>query len=132
MADLVIRKKDIENLGRKVMKEVYKFLHEKNILSIEEMKLQKYKLEKYLIDFYFNFIDENIYENCQKDKIKYQNCLKAIEKRIENENLDIDFIFNVLNKIKLEMELDEDLYFEKKGFINIYSVYDSDYTYLKD
>ena len=41
MTDLVIRKKDIENLGRKLMKEVYEFLHDDYILTFEEMKVEK-------------------------------------------------------------------------------------------
>ena len=38
MTDLVIRKKDLENLGRKLMKEVYEFLHDDYILTFEEIK----------------------------------------------------------------------------------------------
>ena len=53
MAAVIIRKKDLENLGRKLMKEVYKFLHDEYILSFEEMKLEKDKLEKNLVVFKF-------------------------------------------------------------------------------
>ena len=132
MADLIIKKKDLENLGRKLMKEVYEFLHDEHILSFEEMKVEKDKLEKYLIKFYFEMIDKNIYENCLKDKSKYQYCIKAIKKRIEDENLEISLIFEVLNRIKLEFEIDEDLFYKKKAFQYIYSVFDHYYTYLKD
>ena len=48
MEDLVIRKKDIEKLGRKLMKEVYKFLHDEYILTFEEMKVQKDKIKNIL------------------------------------------------------------------------------------
>ena len=51
MAAVIIRKKDVERLGRKLMKEVYKFLHDEYILSFEEMKLEKEKLEKDLLLF---------------------------------------------------------------------------------
>ena len=30
------------------------------------------------------------------------------------------------------MEIDEDLYFKTKAFLNIFKVIDSDYTYLED
>ena len=30
------------------------------------------------------------------------------------------------------MEIDEDLFFKTKGFINIFKVFDSDYSYLED
>ena len=60
MADLIIRKKDIENLGRKLMKEVYKFLHDKYILTFEEMKVEKDNLKKYLIKSYLKRYDKII------------------------------------------------------------------------
>ena len=41
MAAVIIRKKDLKNLGRKLMKEVYKFLHDEYILTFEEMKVEK-------------------------------------------------------------------------------------------
>ena len=132
MADLIIKKKDLENLGRKLMKEVYEFLHDEHILSFEEMKVEKDKLEKYLIKFYFEMIDESIYENCLKDKSKYQNCIKAIKKRIEDENLEISLIFEVLDRIKLEFEIDEDLFDKKRAFKYIYLVFEIYYNYLKD
>ena len=106
MTVLIIRKKDLENLGRKLMKEVYKFLHDEYILSFEEMKVEKDKLEKYLLKFYFKMFDESEYE-------KY---LKEIEDRIEDESLDINLIFKVLDIIELEFEIDEDLFDKKKHF----------------
>ena len=51
MEKLIIIKKDIENLGRKLMKEVYKFLHDEYILTFKEMKVEKDKLKKILLYF---------------------------------------------------------------------------------
>ena len=140
MAAVIIRKKDLESLGRKLMKEVYKFLHDEYILSFEEMKLEKEKLEKDLV--VFNFKSFN-YTTVQKgnswsityedfDKSKHEEELKNIEDKIENESLDINVIFKVLNRLKLVMEIDEDLYFKTHAFINIFKVCDSDYSYLED
>ena len=128
----IIEKKNLEKLGRKLMKEVYNFLHDEYILTFEEMEVEKNNMEKYLIEFYFKIIDESIYEKCLKDESQYKNCIKAIKKRIEDENLDIDFIFEVLDKIKLEFEIDEDLFCKKKGFCYIYLVFNEYHTYLKD
>ena len=100
-----IKKLYYENLGRNLIKEIYKFLHNEYILTFEEMKIEKDKLEKYLINYYFVNIDES----------KYEIYLKAIKKTIENENLDIDFIFKVLDNINLNSEIDEDLYSKKKN-----------------
>ena len=105
MEDIIIKKKDLENLGRKLMKEIYEFLHDEYILTFEEMKVEKDKLEKYL-KFYFKMFDES----------KYEKHLKEIEDKIEDESLDIDLIFEVLDRIELEFEIDEDLYDKKKHF----------------
>ena len=121
MEDLVIREKDIEKLGRKLMKEVYKFLHDEYILTFEEMKVQKDKIKKHLIFFYlkklmFDEIKYKNYEEIIEDEIKYKKYLKEIEDKIEDESLDIDLIFEVLDRIELEFEIDEDLYDKKKHF----------------
>ena len=140
MAAVIILKKDLERLGRKLMKEVYKFLDDEYILSFEEMKLEKGNLEKNLVIFNFQSVN---YSTVQKgnswsltyedfDKSKHEEELKKIEDQIENESLDINLIFKVLNNLKLDMEIDEDLYFKILGFINIFKVFDSDYSYLED
>ena len=140
MAAVIILKKDLERLGRKLMKEVYKFLHDEYILSFEEMKLEKGNLEKNLVIFNFQSVN---YSTVQKgnswsltyedfDKSKHEEELKKIEDQIENESLDINLIFKNLNNLKLDMEIDEDLYFKTLGFINIFKVFDSDYSYLED
>ena len=120
---IIIKKSDVENLGRKLMKEVYKFLHDEYILTFEEMKVEKDKIEKYLIKFYFKK-DKKIIKyfplsEFKKDEIKdeiKEEYLKVIKNKIEDESLDIDLIFKVLDLIELEFEIDEDLYCKKKHF----------------
>ena len=177
MKELLIRKSDIENLGKKVMKEVYEFLHDDYILTFEEMKIEQDNIEKYLVDYYLRDIhkiklpfvydvskkeledegfDNNLingvislinidlklneideikykeYEKELKDESKYKEYLKEIENKIEDESLDIDIIFKVLDLIKLEYELNEDLSSKKEGFVDIYYVFNHYHTYLKD
>ena len=140
MAAVIIRKKDLENLGRKLMKEVYKFLHDEYILSFEEMKLEKDKLEKNLVLFKFQSFNFTTVQKGNSWSIEYEKFykskhgeeLKKIENEIENESLDINLIFKVLNNLELDMEIDEDLDLKKKAFINIFKVFDMDYTYLED
>ena len=62
-------------------------------------------------------IDESEYES--KYEIEYEKYLKEIEDRIEDESLDIKLIFEVLDRIKLEFEINEDL-FVKKKHLNIF------------
>ena len=140
MAAVIIRKKDLESLGRKLMKEVYKFLHDEYILSFEEMKLEKEKLKKNLVVFNFKSFNFTTVQKGNSwsikyedfDKSKHEEELKKIEDKIENESLDINLIFKVLNSLNLDMEIDEDLFFKTKAFINIFKVFDSDYSYLED
>ena len=47
MAAVIIRKKDVERLGKELVKEVYEFLYDEYILStFEEMKIEKKKISK--------------------------------------------------------------------------------------
>ena len=141
---MVIRKKDIINLGRKTMKQVYEFLNDKYILStFEEMKVEQKKLEKYLVMFYLQMIykvnefprDEELFEKYLKelkDESKHDKCLKELVDKIEDESLDIKIIYNALDKIKLEFEIDEDLYDKYKAFIYFYCIYYFYDYYLKE
>ena len=131
---IIIKKSDVENLGKKLMKEVYEFLNDEYILSFEKMKKEKDKLEKNLIDFYFNIKKIKYFPYFKKDeneeKIKKFH-LRKIEIKIEDESLDIDLIFKVLDNLELEFEIDEDLYCKNKAFLNIYKVFTHSYTYLE-
>ena len=144
--EIIIKKKDLENLGRKVMKEVYEFLHDECILTFEEMKVEKDNIEKYLVSSYLRNIHkierfvydkskEKNYKEYKKeleDESKCKEYLKEIENKIEDESLDFDLIYEVLDLIKLEFEIDEDLFVKKKAFCYIYSVCDIYHDYLKD
>ena len=109
MEEIIIRKTDVDFFGRKLLKEVYRFLCNEYILSFEETKLEKDKLEKYLLS-YFKMFDES----------EYENKLKEIKNKIEDESLDIDLIFEVLNIIKLDYEINEDLFVKKKAFLKYF------------
>ena len=136
MADLVIREKDIVNLGRKTMKEVYKFLHDDYILTtFEEMKVEQKKLEKNLVNIYLQMIykfDVNNYDKELAYESKYDNYLKELVAKIEDESLDISLIYEVLKSIKLDFEINEDLFVKNKAFIYFYSIYYFYDYYLKE
>ena len=153
MADLVIRKKDIENLGRKTMKEVYKFLHDDYFLTtFEEMKVEQKKLKEYLVNSYLRMIYkfdvnnynkelayESKYDNYLKelvakieDESKHDNYLKELVAKIEDESLDISLIYEVLKRIKLDFEINEDLFVKNKAFKYFYSIYYFYDYYLKE
>ena len=144
MTDLVIRKKDIENLGRKTMKEVYEFLNEDYFLTtFEELKVEQKKLKEYLVNSYLRMIykieeihrDEEKFDKYIKeleDESKYDKYLKELVAKIEDESLDISLIYKVLKSIKLDFEINEDLFVKNKAFIYFYSIYYFYDYYLKE
>ena len=141
MAAVINRKKDVERLGRKLMKEVYDFLHDEYILNnFSEMKLEKQRLEKDLVLFKFESVNYTIIQKENSwsinyedfDKSKHEEELKIIENEIENEILDIRLVFKALDRLKLDNEIDEDLFDKTQAFLNIFKVFDSNYSYLED
>ena len=138
MAAVIIRKKDVERLGRKLIKEVYKFLHDEYILNnFSEMKLEKQRLEKDLVLFKFRNVNYTIVQKENSWSIKYEDFDKSKHEKelkieIKNESLDIRLVFKVLNRLKLDNEIDEDLFHKTLAFLNIFKVFDSDYSYLED
>ena len=108
MAAIIIRKKDVERLGKKLLKEVYDFLHNDYILStFEEMKKEQKKFLK-------NLNENNVYLDFVKN------------------DTNITGIFSVLYDLHLDIEIDEDLYFKIKSFLDIYKVFTTGYMYLED
>ena len=67
-----------------------------------------------------------------EDESKYDKYLKELVAKIKDESLDIKIIYHVLDTIKLEFEIHEDLFVKKKAFIYFYSVYEFYDDYLKE
>ena len=151
MSACIIQKKDLEKLGKKLMKEFYYHVHEAYFLKeFDEVKLKrKYydeNLTKEFLSFYKNqeknikslYFDNKRYKDLVE--MKTEDLLKKIETKIKDETLNYEIIFNFLDQmdIKLEIskgndfEIDEDLFCMKKAFIHMYSVYHFDHHYLED
>ena len=151
MSACIIQKKDLEKLGKKLMKEFYYHVHDDYLLKeFDEVKLKrKYydkNLTKEFLSFYENkekniksiYFDNKRYEDLVK--MKTEDLLKKIETKIKDETLDYKIIFNFLDQmdIKLEIstgadfEIDEDLFCMKKAFIYTYEVFHYNYHYLED
>ena len=102
MAAVIIRKSDVERLGKKLMKEVNDFLHDEYIISTFPEMLANQKK-----------IDDSVN--------KYESGILNIKK-----------IYHILLHIDLDDEIDGDLYFKNKAFLDIYRVFETGYTYLED
>ena len=141
MAAVIVRKKDVERLGKELVKEIFEFLHDEYILSnFEEMKEEQKKfLRKLVLN---NFRNLNVTEIRRENSIridyedfdenKSEDDLKCVKDEIKNRTLNTFVIFKTLNDLNLDMEIDEDLYFKTKAFLNLFKVIDVDYTYLED
>ena len=152
MSACVIQKKDLEKLGKKLMKEFYEHVHDDYFLKeFDEVKLKrKYydeNLTKEFLSFYENeektigllyFKDNKKYEDLVKMETK--DLLSRIETKIKDETLDFEIIFNFLDqmdrKLKIDImtehEINEDLFYMKKAFLHMFEVYHYDYLYLED
>ena len=141
MAAVIIRKKDVERLGRELIKEVYDFLHDDYIITnFEEMKVEQKRFEKDLA--YKRFRELNVtttsspgsikWEYKQLEEDKFEEELKSGVEEIKNGTMDIHIIFKILLDTLLDSEVDEDLYFKNKAFLDIYKVFETGYTYLED
>ena len=142
MASCIIKKKDLEELGKKLMQKFYHYVYEDYLLTtFDEVKLHRDYYDKNLVNKFLMFHEEkekNL-KNLYFDNKKYEEIvkmppkvlLKKIEDKILNKTLNYEIIFNFLNKINLHLEIDEDLYFMKKAFMNMFNVYHYDYLYLE-
>ena len=139
MAAVIIRKKDVERLGKNLLNEMFDFLHDEYILT--EFKEMKKEQEKFLENLAFNHINTlhrqyKITEEKRKElskpfldkKVEYDSNL--VKGAMEKDGIDTEGIYHTL--ISIDVELDEDLSFKTKAFLDIFRVFDVSYTYLED
>ena len=114
MAAVIIRKKDIVRLGTELLEEMFLLLHNEFMLTqFEELKvLQKVFMNK-LKSFNISIEDGKV------------SGLKGLSN-------DIEVIYNVVKHIKFNMESNEDLYYKKLAYMDIFRVFEVSYSYLDD
>ena len=156
MAAVIIRQKDVKRLGEEVLSEMFNFLHDEYILTkFKEMKeVQKEFLENLALNHINTLhrqnkitkekrevlvkpfldkllkIDENSSNLVKNIKVEYES--KLVKSAMEDGGIDTEGIYHTLNNLKLDIEIDEDLYFKTKAFLDIFKVFESGYTYLKN
>ena len=124
MAAVIIRKKDVERLGKNLLNEMFDFLHDEYILT--EFKEMKKVQEKFLEKLAFNHINTlhrqyKITEEKRKElskpfldkKVEYDSNL--VKGAMEKDGIDTEGIYHTL--ISIDVELDEDLSFKTKAFL---------------
>ena len=139
MESFILKRQDVDKLGKEVFKEVFDFFNDEYIMGIFlEMKLQKQKFLKYLVYKEFEGYNATVVKRGDSwelkyddyDENKFEEDLKCLTDKVKNGSIDIEVIFQSLNDLDLDMEIDEDLYFKTSAFLNLYKVIDCDYSYL--
>ena len=145
MAAVIIRQNDLKRLGKELLNEMFDFLHDEYILT--EFKEMKKKQEKFLENLAFNHINTlhrqyKITEEKRKELSKpFLDKLFSMDKKVEydsnlvkgameKDGIDTEGIYHTL--ISIDVELDEDLSFKTKAFLDIFRVFNVSYTYLED
>ena len=159
MAAVIIRQKDLKRLGKELLNEVFDFLHDEYILSeFKEMKeVQKVFLNKLILNHIntlhkqFKITEEKrqeLYESLNdplplkltsldgKDesfevKPKENEKEKFKENAMKDDGIDTEGIYRILISVNLDMEIDEDLYYKTKAFLDIFRVFETGYSYLE-
>ena len=134
MVSVIIRQKDVKRLDRELLSEMFEFLHNEYILTeFEEMKeVQKEFLENLALNHINTLqrqhkITKEEREKMVNESIKYTIFSKLVKDAMEDEGIDTEGIYQTLNILKLDMEIDEDLYYKTKEFLEYF---ESGYSYL--
>ena len=152
MSACIIQKKNLKKLGKELMKDFYNHIHDEYMLKeFEEVRLKRKYYDENLTKEFLSFCKKeekiNNIKNLYFSNKRYEDLvempsedlLKQIENLIKKETLDYEVIFQFLDQMdrnleinkKIDFEIDENLFCMKKAFINLYNVYHSDYHYLE-
>ena len=151
MSSCIIRKKDLERLGKKLMKEFYDHIHDEYFLTeYDEVKLKRKYYDENLTEEFLSFYKNkekkirNLYFDNKRYKdlveMKTEILFKKIEGKIKDETLDYKIIYNFLDQMDRELKISkdmdhdihEDLFYMKKAFIHIFEVFHYDHYFLKE
>ena len=66
------------------------------------------------------------------DQEKFDESVNRLKEKYESGNLDSEEIYHILTGIKLDDEIDGDLYFKKEAYLHLFQVLFVDFTYLEN
>ena len=93
---VTIKKSEVEKLGKDLMKEIDIFLHDDYIVK----------------DF----------PELNPDRENFDNSKNRLKDKFESESLSMEEIYNILLEIKLDFEIEEDVFCKKESYLNLYKV----------
>ena len=136
MAAVIIFRKDVERLGKRVLKDVYNFLHDYYIVTdYNKMKEEQEKLDHRLLlkEVKINKKFKHYFDLDEESKKEMEEEIKKItEVDVNNGRYFIDDIYHFLVDIEILEELDDDVMFELESFLEIYRVFTYSHSELKD
>ena len=146
MAAVIIRQKDLKRLGKELLNEMFKFLHDEYILTeFREMEFVKeIFLDKRILNHIntlhrkFKITEEKRRELVERiigEKLKGKELSEKMEIKenaMKDGGLDTEGIYHTLFSLNLKKEIDEDLYFKTKAFLDIFRVFNIGYNYLEN
>ena len=142
MAAVIIRQKDLKRLGKELLNEIFDFLNDEYILTeFEDMKEVKEKFLNNLILSHINTLNrrfeitdekrQELFELIKGEK-SFPEEMELKVNSMKDDGIDTEGIYQTLISLKLDMEIDEDLYYKTKAFLDIFRVFETGYTYLED
>ena len=145
---LLITKTHIDKLAQKALSEVYEYLtledeDEENTEKefLKKLKKTRKKLKNGLIVLVkgekknkvkFTYDDDEKLEIDSMEESLIDFYLSEVEKRIRNKSFDTDSIYEVLDSIEFDFEMEEDAFFKRILFLQLYDLFHYNYTELED
>ena len=126
MVCVIIKKKDLDRLGKELLKEVYNFINDEYCFNV--LKEDFYREGKFInYKDYCNKIgkDFNIEE-------KFNEFINLVRDAYKDECIDTEKIYHIICEFELDDETDGDLYYKKEAFLDLFRVFETGYTYLED
>ena len=130
MSSVIIFEKDLEKLGKKLMKEFYDHVHDENLLNeFDEVKLKRefydLNLTKQFLMFYKHkevtlknlYFDNKRYEDLVKMETK--DLLSKIENKIQDETLNFELIHTFLSQMDIKLKISKGIDHEKSIYAYI-------------
>ena len=153
MAAVIIKEKDLNLLASTLLKEMFEFLNDEYILT--EFENLKEVRKDFLNKLCLNYIDtlHRKFEITGEERIKliepftgkllltdkkkpyfeksnnYDS--KLVEEAMKDGCIDTQGIYDTLKFLKLDYEVG-DLYYKTKAFLDIFRVFEREYSYLED
>ena len=134
MDEVVIKKKDVDRLAKKILKNIFDFFHNEYIINnFEKMKLEKQKFLNNLAYSHILYLNKKgeINELHKQflesffNKKEFEYTSKLVDEAMKDDGIDTSGIYFTLNDLDLEEEIDDDLIVNEDLFLDIFRVFEN-------